>query len=74
VREEAAARDLTFDPKAFVGHLTLARARGRRGRVPRALEGRAMAARWPVDELCLVASRTTNDGGRYETLAAATIG
>lgn len=74
VREEAAARDLTFDPKPFVGHLTLARARGRRGRVPRALVGRTMAARWPVAELCLVASRTTADGSRYETLAVATVG
>ncbi len=74
VREEAAVRDLSFDPKPFLGHLTLARARGRRGRVPRALEGRAMAARWPVGELCLVASRTADEGARYETLAAATIG
>lgn len=74
VREEAAARDLTFDPKPFVGHLTLARARGRRGRVPRELEGQAMAARWPVGELCLVASRTTDEGARYETLTAAPVG
>jgi RNA 2',3'-cyclic 3'-phosphodiesterase len=68
VREEAAARNLSFDPKPFTGHLTLARARGRRGRVPKGLEGQAMVARWPVVELNLVASRTTDEGARYETL------
>jgi RNA 2',3'-cyclic 3'-phosphodiesterase len=73
VRGEAAARDLAFDPKPFVGHLTLARARGR-GRVPRQVVGRPMAARWSVAELCLVASRTTPEGIRYRTLAAATVG
>lgn len=74
VREEAAARNLSFDPKPFTGHLTLARARGRGGQVPKGLEGQAMAARWPVVELSLVASWTGNDGARYETLTTASAG
>lgn len=74
VRKEAAERNLSFDPKPFVGHLTLARARGKGGRVPKGLEGQAMAARWSVVELSLVASRTTKDGAQYETLATASAG
>ena len=74
VRQEAATRGLVFDPKPYVGHLTLARARGKGGRVPQELEGQAMAARWAVAELCLVASRSTNEGVRYETLMTATVG
>jgi RNA 2',3'-cyclic 3'-phosphodiesterase len=74
VREEAVARNLSFDPKPFVGHLTLARARGKGGRVPKGLEGQAMAARWPVFEVSLVASRTTKENVWYETLTTASAG
>lgn len=73
VRDAAAGHDLPFDPTPFVGHLTLARA-GRRRRVPGGLLGTPVAARWPVAELCLVASRAGPGGIRYETLARATVG
>ncbi|MGH9090121.1 MAG: RNA 2',3'-cyclic phosphodiesterase [Acidimicrobiales bacterium] len=73
VREEAARRGLPFDEQPFVGHLTLARARGRRGRVPSRLVGRPVSARWPVAELRLVRSLRDSHGSRYETVATATV-
>ena len=73
VRDEAARRGLPFDVTPFVGHLTLARARGRRGRVPSHLVGRPLSARWPVAELRLVRSLRGSRGSRYETVATATV-
>lgn len=56
----------------FSGHLTLARARGRR-RLPGTLAGEEIAASWAVRELCLVASVTRPEGARYTTVARATV-
>ncbi len=63
------------DPAAepFVGHLTLARIRGRR-RMPAAVAGEPVDARWPVHELCLVASTPGANGSRYTTVRRVALG
>lgn len=56
--------------RPFRGHLTLARAH--RGRVDlRPLVGAAMAGRWPVEEVTLVAGRLHPQGARYEVVSRA---
>jgi 2'-5' RNA ligase len=57
------------DDRPFHGHLTLARARGRRGDLRR-LRGTPLAARWKVTELTLVASTPHREGSRYEVAAS----
>jgi 2'-5' RNA ligase len=57
------------DDRPFHGHLTLARARGRRGDLRR-LRGTPLAARWKVTELTLVASTPHREGSRYEVVAS----
>ncbi len=57
------------DDRPFRGHLTLARARGRRGDLRR-LRGTPLAARWKVAELTLVASTPHREGSRYEVVAS----
>jgi len=57
----------------FVGHLTIARARGRR-RLPRALAGQPIEASWTATEVTLVSSRpgrAADGGSAYEVLATA---
>jgi 2'-5' RNA ligase len=55
--------------RPFAGHLTLARA-GRSGGVDlRRLTGQAIAGTWPVTEVCLVESRLSSAGARYEVLS-----
>jgi 2'-5' RNA ligase len=61
------------DHRSFHGHLTLARARGRRGDLRR-LRGTPLAARWKVAELTLVASTPHRDGSRYEVVASLPLG
>jgi 2'-5' RNA ligase len=61
------------DDRPFHGHLTLARARGRRGDLRR-LRGTPLAARWKVAELTLVASTPHRDGSRYEVVASLPLG
>jgi 2'-5' RNA ligase len=56
------------EDRPFAAHLTLARARARRGIDLRALTGAAVAARWTVDDVCLMESRLHPDGARYELL------
>ena len=57
------------DERPFAGHLTLARARDRRFRVDlRPLAGTPLAGRWPVGEVCLVESRLSPKGARYEVV------
>lgn len=57
------------DPRAFAGHLTLARvAKGARVDL-RTLAGAPLAARWSVAELCLVESRLYSAGARYRIVA-----
>jgi len=57
----------------FLGHLTVARARGRR-RLPAALSGAPLSARWEVGEISLVTSRLDPAGARYEIVGRARLG
>jgi RNA 2',3'-cyclic 3'-phosphodiesterase len=73
VRTTMTGLGLTVDPTPYRGHLTLARARGKGRRIQPGAAGAPLAARWVVDELCLVASAAGPHGHRYRTLAAATV-
>lgn len=55
------------EDRAFSGHLTLARAKGRVNLRP--LMGMPVAAAWPVDEVALVESRLSAAGARYDVVA-----
>lgn len=57
------------EDRPFRGHLTLARARGRRGAVARSLAGTPVDLHWSVPDVALVRSHLGPDGPRYETLA-----
>ena len=58
-----------LDRRAFTGHVTLARARPRRGVDLRPLEGVPVAGRWTVSEITLVASHVGGGGpSRYEVV------
>ena len=57
------------DGRPFAGHVTLARARDRRGVDLRPLTGMVVAGRWDVNEVALVASRLGGGGpARYEVV------
>lgn len=56
------------DDQPFVGHLTLARGRGR-APVPPSLAGTAVVASWLADEVVLVQSRTLPSGAEYGVIA-----
>jgi 2'-5' RNA ligase len=58
------------EDRPFHGHVTLARARDRRGVVDRAAAGGSIEARWRVMEVELVRSRLGPGGPRYEVLRA----
>ena len=56
------------EDRPFDGHLTLARAR-KAARVDlRRLAGAPIEAAWPVTEVCLVESRLSPAGARYEVV------
>lgn len=57
----------------FRGHLTLARARGRRA-VPTTLAGAPIDARWWATEVALVRSHLETPGARYETIHRVPLG
>ena len=59
------------EERAFTGHLTLARSKGP---VPPGAVGTPVAGSFPVDEVCLVRSRTLPEGAAYETLARFRLG
>ncbi len=59
------------EERAFTGHLTLARSKGP---VPPGAVGTPVAGSFPVDEVCLVRSRTLTEGAAYETLARFRLG
>jgi len=59
--------------RAFFGHLTLARAAGRRA-LPREVAGAPASAQWPVDTFRLVRSTTGPQGSIYETQAVFALG
>ncbi len=61
------------DERPFAGHLTLARARDRARVDLRPLQGTALAAGWPVDELTLVESRLSPAGARYSVVARSSL-
>ena len=56
------------DDRPFRGHLTLARVAGRARVDLRPLVGEELEARWAVDAVCLVESRLSPAGARYEVL------
>ena len=57
------------EDRPFAGHLTLARvAKGARVDL-RALTGVQVAGMWTVEEICLVESRLSSSGARYEVRA-----
>jgi 2'-5' RNA ligase len=56
------------EPRPFHGHLTLARARDRRGVDLRASCDVPLVGEWRVDEVTLVASRLSPRGARYEVV------
>ena len=57
------------DARPFSGHITLARARGRRGVDLRPLAGAGLEGRWTVGELTLVASHVGGrEPARYEVV------
>ena len=67
--EATAGVGLPPDRRPFAGHLTLARARDRRGVDLRPLSGVPVGGRWPVEELTLVASRLGGRApARYEVM------
>jgi 2'-5' RNA ligase len=68
VREAIGSIVEVIDGGPFYGHLTLARAQGRRS-VPRHLVGLPVEGSWPVRELSLVRSDLSSDGPRYQILA-----
>lgn len=58
------------EDRPFRGHVTLARAAGRRASVDlRPLTGTPVTGRWPVEEICLVRSDLSRTGARYEVVA-----
>lgn len=57
------------DDRPFRGHVTLARARSRRGVDLRKLAGEPVAASWSVAEVVLVESHLHPKGARYENVA-----
>lgn len=65
----AATRELGARPedRAFSGHLTIARARGK-GAVPARIAGEPVEAAWDVMEVALVRSRLGGGGPRYDTM------
>ena len=64
--ELAHALPFPFDHGGFTGHLTVARARGRRGRVPASLEGIPFSASWTATSFALVRSQTRPTGAVYD--------
>ena len=56
------------DDRPFHGHITLARVADRAKVDLRPLTGRAINAEWRVDAICLVESRLSPAGARYEVL------
>ncbi len=56
------------DDRPFHGHITLARVADRAKVDLRPLTGRAIDAEWRVDAICLVESRLSPAGARYEVL------
>ena len=63
------------DTRPFAGHITLARARDRRGVDLRPLAGVPLAGRWTVGEARLVASELSGSGpARYEVVETLPVG
>ena len=56
------------EDRPFAGHLTLARARDRRGVDLRPLCGTPIEGSWPVEEVVLFESRLHPHGARYEVV------
>jgi 2'-5' RNA ligase len=57
------------EDRPFRGHLTLARARDRRGVELRPVSGEPVEGAWWVEEIHVIESHLHPDGARYETLA-----
>jgi 2'-5' RNA ligase len=59
------------EDRAFVGHLTLARAKEP---VPPGTVGTPIVGTFPVEQVCLVRSRTLPEGAAYETMERFSLG
>jgi 2'-5' RNA ligase len=68
--ELAGSLPFPLDHDGFTGHLTVARARGRRGRVPSSLEGIPFSASWRATSFSLVRSQTLPSGAVYDDVAS----
>jgi 2'-5' RNA ligase len=68
VQEQTAAFGEPAEDRAFTGHVTLGRWRGK-GRLPQRFAGVPITASWTADELALVRSHVGDGPARYETLA-----
>ena len=66
--ELAAAVADPADARPFRGHLTLARARERGGRIPPSLAGAPIAGAWTVTSVSLVRSHLGGGPARYEDI------
>jgi 2'-5' RNA ligase len=62
------------EDRPFSGHITLARARERRGVDMRPHVGVSMSASWPVRELTLVRSQLGRPAAQYEVVERLTVG
>lgn len=62
------------EDRPFLGHVTLARARDRRGIDLRPLCGTPVAASWPVSSVALIGSELRPTGARYTDVATFTLG
>jgi 2'-5' RNA ligase len=54
--------------RPFKGHLTVGRARGSKGEVPKSLAGEACSASWTATSFVLVRSQTKPSGAVYTDL------
>ena len=59
------------EDRVFKGHLTLAKSKGP---VPPGAVGMPIGASFPVDDVCLVRSRTLSESASYETLERFSLG
>ena len=68
--DEVAAAVAAADDRPFRGHLTLARARQRGGKIPASLAGAPIEGSWTASRVALVRSHLGGGPARYEDIAS----